>query len=82
VERATLFAVSAATAWLAGAFLCANTRGVGVDRDGAFAEYAVLPGKLWRHKPGIGLDVAAMFDSFGNAVHTALVSACAEKASS
>ena len=53
--------------------LCANTKGVGVDRDGAFAEYIVLPaGNLWRHHPGINLDVAAIFDPFGNAVHTAL----------
>ena len=53
--------------------LCANTRGVGVDRDGAFAEYIALPaGNLWRHHDGIDLDVAAIFDPFGNAVHTAL----------
>jgi len=53
--------------------LCANTRGVGVDRDGAFAEYIALPASnLWRHHPGIDLDVAAIFDPFGNAVHTAL----------
>lgn len=53
--------------------LCANIRGVGVDRDGAFAEYIALPaGNLWRHHAGIDLDVAAIFDPFGNAVHTAL----------
>ncbi|HTW06719.1 MAG TPA: L-threonine 3-dehydrogenase [Acidimicrobiales bacterium] len=51
---------------------CANTRGIGVDRDGAFADYIALPaGNLWRHQPGIDLDVAAIFDPFGNAVHTA-----------
>jgi threonine 3-dehydrogenase len=53
--------------------LCANTMGVGVDRDGAFADYVALPaGNLWRHQPDISLDVAAIFDPFGNAVHTAL----------
>jgi threonine 3-dehydrogenase len=53
--------------------LCANTRSVGVNRDGAFAEYVALPaGNVWRHDPGIDLDVAAIFDPFGNAVHTAL----------
>ena len=53
--------------------LCANTRSVGVNRDGAFADYIALPaGNVWRHDPGIDLDVAAIFDPFGNAVHTAL----------
>src|SRR5580765_125634 len=54
-------------------YLCANTRGIGVNRDGAFAEYIALPmTNVWRHTPGIDLDVAAIFDPFGNAVHTAL----------
>jgi threonine 3-dehydrogenase len=53
--------------------LCANTRSVGVNRDGAFADFVALPaGNVWRHDPGIDLDVAAIFDPFGNAVHTAL----------
>jgi threonine 3-dehydrogenase len=53
--------------------LCAHTRGIGVNRDGAFAEYIALPmTNVWRHSPGIDLDVAAIFDPFGNAVHTAL----------
>jgi threonine 3-dehydrogenase len=53
--------------------LCANTKGLGVDRDGAFAEYVVLPASnVWHHWPGIDEDVAAVFDPFGNAVHTAL----------
>jgi threonine 3-dehydrogenase len=53
--------------------LCANTQGVGVNRAGAFAEYIALPmTNLWRHHPGIDLEVAAIFDPFGNAVHTAL----------
>jgi len=53
--------------------LCARTKSVGVNRPGAFAEYIALPAtNVWRHKPGIALDVAAIFDPFGNAVHTAL----------
>ncbi|MBV8829652.1 MAG: L-threonine 3-dehydrogenase [Acidobacteriaceae bacterium] len=53
--------------------LCAHTRGVGVNRPGAFAEYVALPmSNIWRHKPDVDLEVAAIFDPFGNAVHTAL----------
>jgi threonine 3-dehydrogenase len=53
--------------------LCAHTSGVGVNRPGAFAEYIVLPmTNIWRHPEPIDLDVAAIFDPFGNAVHTAL----------
>ncbi|HEV2275727.1 MAG TPA: L-threonine 3-dehydrogenase [Acidobacteriaceae bacterium] len=53
--------------------LCANTLGVGVNRPGAFAEYIALPmTNIWRHHPGISQEVAAIFDPFGNAVHTAL----------
>jgi threonine 3-dehydrogenase len=53
--------------------LCKDTSGVGVNRAGAFAEYIVLPmTNIWRHDPKINLDLAAIFDPFGNAVHTAL----------
>ncbi|MBT4833388.1 MAG: L-threonine 3-dehydrogenase [Porticoccaceae bacterium] len=53
--------------------LCAQTSGVGVDRPGAFAEYVALPmSNVWEHSPGIDLDIAALFDPLGNAVHTAL----------
>ena len=53
--------------------LCARTQGVGVNRPGAFAEYIVLPmANVWRHSGSIPLDIAAFFDPFGNAVHTAL----------
>src|SRR6476661_10984493 len=53
--------------------LCANTVGLGVNRDGAFAEQVVLPvTNVWHHWPGIDPEVAAIFDPFGNAVHTAL----------
>jgi threonine 3-dehydrogenase len=53
--------------------LCAHTQGVGVNRPGAFAEYIALPmSNIWRHHAGIDEDVAAIFDPFGNAVHTGL----------
>ena len=53
--------------------LCADTKGVGVDRAGAFAELLALPmSNVWVHPPDIDRDVAAIFDPFGNAVHTAL----------
>jgi threonine 3-dehydrogenase len=53
--------------------LCAHMSGLGVGRDGAFAEYVALPmTNVWHHWPGIDMDVAAIFDPFGNAVHTAL----------
>jgi threonine 3-dehydrogenase len=53
--------------------LCARTEGLGVTRAGAFADYLTLPASnVWRHPPDINLDAAAIFDPFGNAVHTAL----------
>src|SRR5207244_112393 len=53
--------------------MCANTSGIGVNRNGAFAEYIALPmTNIWHHHKGVDLDVAAVFDPFGNAVHTAL----------
>ena len=53
--------------------LCVSTKGVGVNRPGAFAELISLPmTNIWRHHPGVNLEVAAIFDPFGNAVHTAL----------
>src|SRR5437763_13846293 len=53
--------------------LCAHTKGIGVNRPGAFAEYIALPmTNVWHHDPAIDRDVAAIFDPFGNAVHTAL----------
>lgn len=53
--------------------LCRDTKGVGVNRPGAFAEYLLLPmTNVWHHKPTVDLDVASIFDPFGNAVHTAL----------
>jgi threonine 3-dehydrogenase len=59
--------------------LCAHIQGVGVNRPGAFADFIAMPvTNLWRHKEGLqpgkslDLDVAAIFDPLGNAVHTAL----------
>jgi threonine 3-dehydrogenase len=53
--------------------LCARTQGVGVNRPGCFAEYIALPmSNIWRHNPSVDLEIAAIFDPFGNAVHTAL----------
>jgi threonine 3-dehydrogenase len=53
--------------------LCKDTKGIGVNRPGAFAQYLALPmTNVWHHAPGIDLDVASIFDPFGNAVHTAL----------
>jgi threonine 3-dehydrogenase len=57
--------------------LCADTQGIGVNRPGAFAEYLALPmTNVWVHNGwvnnGLNRDVAAIFDPFGNAVHTAL----------
>ena len=53
--------------------LCADTKGIGVNRPGAFAEYLALPmTNVWPHDTSIDRDVASIFDPFGNAVHTAL----------
>jgi threonine 3-dehydrogenase len=60
--------------------LCKETKGIGVNRPGAFAEYIALPqSNVWVHDAadgsyvsGISRDVQSIFDPFGNAVHTAL----------
>lgn len=53
--------------------LCKDTQGIGVNRPGAFADYIALPvTNVWAHDPHIPRDVQAIFDPFGNAVHTAL----------
>ena len=53
--------------------LCADTKGVGVNRAGAFAEFISLPmTNVWVHPDNVDRDVASIFDPFGNAVHTAL----------
>jgi threonine 3-dehydrogenase len=53
--------------------LCKDTKGIGVNRPGAFAEHISVPvTNVWQHKEDIDRDVASIFDPFGNAVHTAL----------
>lgn len=53
--------------------LCKDTRGIGINRPGVFAEYVSVPvTNVWQHKESIDRDVASIFDPFGNAVHTAL----------
>ena len=53
--------------------LCKDTVGIGVNRTGAFAEYISVPmTNVWHHREDVDKEVAAIFDPFGNAVHTAL----------
>lgn len=53
--------------------LCKDSRGIGVNRPGAFAEFLALPvTNVWAHDPVVPLEIASIFDPFGNAVHTAL----------
>lgn len=54
--------------------MCIHTLSVGVQRDGAFAEYVVIPEtNVWVHQdPSVTPELGAIFDPFGNAVHTAL----------
>ncbi|HPV62307.1 MAG TPA: L-threonine 3-dehydrogenase [Fervidobacterium sp.] len=51
--------------------VCKNLKILGVDRDGIFAEYAVIPETvLWKFSPEIPLDYASVMEPFGNAIHT------------
>ena len=53
--------------------LCRDPKGIGVNRDGAFAEYLAIPvTNVWYCDPNISTDVLTCFDPFGNAVHTTL----------
>ena len=53
--------------------LCRNTEGVGVNRQGCFAEYLVIPASnAFKLDDFISDEIASIFDPFGNAVHTAL----------
>ena len=57
--------------------LCRSFKGIGYMVDGIFAEYFTMPqSNVWKHKQDIDTDVAAIFDPFGNAVHTALQFPC------
>jgi threonine 3-dehydrogenase len=53
--------------------LCKDTKGVGVNRPGAYAEFICIPvTNVWHADPSIPLDILSIFDPFGNATHTAL----------
>lgn len=53
--------------------MCIRTNSIGVNRDGAFADYVVVPASnVWPQDPAIDPELGALFDPFGNAVHTAL----------
>lgn len=53
--------------------LCQEPKGIGVQIPGAFADYVVVPkSNVWRHVEGLDPEIGALFDPFGNAVHTAL----------
>ncbi len=53
--------------------LCKNTKGVGVNRSGCFAEYISIPvSNVWHCDPKIPKEIFSIFDPFGNAAHTAL----------
>lgn len=53
--------------------LCAHTQGIGVNRDGAFAEYLAIPvTNVWHCDQKISTDILSCFDPLGNAAHTAL----------
>ncbi|HEY8343450.1 MAG TPA: L-threonine 3-dehydrogenase [Calditerricola sp.] len=55
------------------AHICQNTRILGVDRDGCFAEYVVVPAQsLWKNDPALPFEVASLQEPMGNAVHTVL----------
>ncbi len=52
--------------------ICENTRLIGVDRDGGFAEYISIPAQnAWKQPPNMPAEIAALQENFGNAVHTA-----------
>lgn len=53
--------------------MCIHTSSVGVDRDGAFAEYVTIPEvNVWKHEKPVSAALGGIFDPLGNAVHTAL----------
>ena len=53
--------------------LCNDSKGVGVNRPGCFAEYLCIPiTNVWHADPGLPMEIISIFDPFGNAVHSAL----------
>jgi threonine 3-dehydrogenase len=64
--------------WLGQAHICQNVRIIGIDIDGAFAEFVKIPGtNIWKLDPAIPEHYAAILDPLGNAVHTVLAGAIA-----
>src|SRR6478609_10187255 len=62
------------------AHICQNVKIIGVDTDGAFAEYVVIPeSNIWKLDPSIPLEYASILDPLGNAVHTVLAGEIAAK---
>jgi threonine 3-dehydrogenase len=62
------------------AHICQNVRIIGVDADGAFAEYVRIPeSNIWKLDPAIPLEYASILDPLGNAVHTVLAGEIAAK---
>src|SRR6476646_5610378 len=60
--------------------ICQNVRNIGVDADGAFAEYVVIPeSNIWKLDPAIPEEYASILDPLGNAVHTVLAGEIAGK---
>src|SRR5271156_5307624 len=62
------------------AHICQNVKIIGVDTDGAFAEYVVIPeSNIWKLDPAIPQEYASILDPLGNAVHTVLAGEVAAK---
>ena len=62
------------------AHICQNVKIIGVDTDGAFAEYVVIPeSNIWKLDPAIPQEYASILDPLGNAVHTVLAGEIAAK---
>jgi len=62
------------------AHICQNVKIIGVDADGAFAEYVVIPeSNIWKLDPAIPQEYASILDPLGNAVHTVLAGEIAAK---
>ncbi len=63
-----------------GAHICQHVRILGVDANGAFASYAIIPEtNIWKLSPSIPHDYASLLDPLGNAVHTVLAGEIAAK---
>src|SRR5438552_10685639 len=62
------------------AHICQNVKIIGVDADGAFAEYVAIPeSNIWKLDPAIPLEYASILDPLGNAVHSVLAGEIAAK---